>query len=154
MKFDTAWLPSSSAATDNEEQAHRRKPRMKGNNSDTDNSDECTTSGDWLPKTLVIENKIIASKSGENKNADGPCGSLVGCLSNKKVIYVIILYAVIATGLWSFFFSRSFGLFSRKSQIEELTEQVKILDSEIDELETQVDRLGGEVSKICVHMTK
>jgi len=172
MNSSSAWLPSSSssssaaAAADNKmEEGKRRKsrtkpkpklrPKLRGINSDTDaddHSDECTTSGDWLPKTLIIENKIIPSNANTNNNtnSDGGCGGswIPGCLSNRKVICGIIFYAVVATVLWSFFFSRSFSLFNRQSQIEELTAQVQILDGEIDELEIQVDRLGGEVSTL------
>lgn len=97
--------------------------------------------GDWLPRTLVIENRTFV----DTERDGGVVGTFLGCITNKKVMGLILIYAFIATGLWTWFFTRPFGFGNRHAQVEDLKEQVDILDGEIDELEGQVGRLGSEV---------
>ncbi len=103
--------------------------------------------GDWLPRTLVIENRTLVNKERDS----GIVETFFGCITNKKVICVIVIYAFAATGLWTWFFARPFGFGNRQAQVEDLKEQVDILDGEIDELEGQVGRLGSEV---CIVVRK
>ena len=105
-------------------------PRAKGNKSER--------SKDWLPETLVINNKI----NGDSGGSDGACGLPS---PRRKVLIAIILYGTIATGLWIFFFQRSFGIPGLGKQIELLEGQIELLNSEIINLETQVDRFEDQV---------
>jgi hypothetical protein len=102
---------------------------------------------EWLPNTLVVEkNEYIHKANGKNENSSS-CGSMLNCLNNRKVVCVIIIYALVATGLWTVFLGNPFQ-FGREKQLTALKEQVEILDEEIDQLETQVDRLESEVTRL------
>ena len=67
------------------------------------------------------------------------------CLSNKKIVLLIVLYAIIATGLWTLFFNWSWELPGKQQQIDALEEQVDLLDQETEELRGQLDRLDKQV---------
>lgn len=97
----------------------------------------------WLPHTLVVENRIVADEE-KGKGCNDGC---IKCIGNKKVVWMIIIYAIVVTGLWSLFLGNPFG-FGRGEQLEKLKEQVKILDQEVENLEGQVDRLGSEVKRL------
>ena len=92
----------------------------------------------WLPSTLVITH---------NETGGSAFGRMSKCLDNKKIVWIIIIYAVIATGLWSMFLGNPFQ-FGKKHQEKALVEQVHILGEEVEELEVQVDRLGFEVTRL------
>ena len=111
---------------------------------------------------FVIENNVTYNYGGHDGHGGGGGGDggrfkqsnnsdvhsfLSSCLSSRKVVIIIIIYAIIATGLWGFLFNRSFSFPGANQQSEDLKEQVTILDKENDELEAQVDRLQGEVRK-------
>lgn len=102
---------------------------------------------DWLPTTLVVENKIILDEENLKRGSSSSGGSMMKCLDNRKIVCIIIIYALIATGLWSLFLPNPFG-FGREKQLEALKDQVDLLDEEVDQLETQVDRLGSEVTRL------
>lgn len=129
---ESSWLPRTLSSV---------LPLSKQTSSGKDNDKK-----EWLPSTLVVEKKIIANEEN-GKSGSGSRGSMLKCLDNRKVVCFIIVYAVIATGLWSLFLGNPFD-FGRGKQIEALKEQVKILDHEIEELEEQVDRLGSEVTRL------
>jgi len=97
----------------------------------------------WLPQTLIVENRITS----DEKRGKGFYDGCFKCLGNKKVVWIIILYAIVATGLWSVFLGNPFG-FGRGEQLGKLKEQVDILDEEVENLEDQVDRLGSELNRL------
>jgi hypothetical protein len=57
-----------------------------------------------------------------------------GWMSNKRIVFIIIVYALFATGLGAFFLNLSRLLPGRQKQIDGLEEQ-------IDRLENQVRRI-------------
>ncbi len=89
--------------------------------------------------------KIVIDVHGSSNNRDNSNDCFGSCLSNRRIIVMIIIYAVIATGLWTFFFNWSWSLPGKQNQIDDLKEQVDILDKETKELEGQVGRLEEQV---------
>ena len=55
-----------------------------------------------------------------------------------KPIFILSVYAVLATVLWAFLLSRFFGISGLRRQIERLEDEVAKLDGHIDELEIEV----------------
>ena len=55
-----------------------------------------------------------------------------------KPLFVVSVYAVLATVLWAFFLSRSLGVQGLRRQITRLENEVKKLDGHIDDLEVEV----------------
>ena len=86
----------------------------------------------------MINNNVKGDSGG-----DGTCGLPS---PTKKVLVAVILYGLLATGLWVFFFQRSFGIPGLGKQIKMLEGEIDELNAEIDNLESQVDRLDDQVS--------
>ena len=102
------------------------------------------------PQTIILESRIVTERGKEKTGENGLQNNILSCLTSRRAVIMIIAYALIATGLWTYLFNLSFNFPGKEEQIDLLEEQVSLLGAETLELTEQVDRLQNEVSTILL----